>query len=83
MGGENVDERKADSLTVTLKIDVEQLPALQGSIAFLADVCSTYGLDDKGAVSERCAEHKHYGEALPYILYIAAAIGAAVLDTHI
>lgn len=75
-----MDERKADSLTVTLDIDAEQLPALQGALAFLADVCNTYGIDGSGAVKEDSAEHRHYGEALGYILYIAAAIGEAALD---
>ena len=75
-----MDERKADSLTVTLDIDAEQLPALQGALAFLADMCSTYGLARDGTVRENTPQHRHYGEALSYVLYLAAAIGEAALD---
>lgn len=78
-----MDERKADSLTVTLDIDLEQLPALQGALAYMADICRTYGIDGDGAVRAEDAQHRHYGEALGYIQYIAAEIGAAVLDAHI
>lgn len=75
-----MDERKADSLTVTLNIDAEQLPALQGALAFLADICSTYGLVRDGSVREDCEQNKHYGEALGYILFLASQIGEAALD---
>ena len=78
-----MDERKADSLTVTLNIDLEQLPALQGALAYMADMCRTYGIGWGGEVREENAQNRHYGEALSYILYIAAEVGAAVLDAHI
>lgn len=83
MGGDNVENRKADSLTVTFDIDLEQLPALQGALAFMADICSSYGIGRDGETRKDSAESRHYGEALGYILYIAAEIGAAVLDAHI
>ena len=83
MGGDNMDQRKADCLTVTLSIDLEQLPALQGALAFMADICSTYGIGENGEAREDSAQNRHYSEALGYILYIAAEIGAAVLDAHI
>ena len=78
-----MDQRKADCLTVTLNIDLEQLPALQGALAFMADICSTYGIGENGEASEDNAQYRHYSEALGYILYIAAEIGEAVLDAHI
>ena len=78
-----MDQRKADCLTVTLNIDLEQLPALQGALAFMADICSTYGIGENGEAREDNAQDRHYSEALGYILYIAAEIGAAVLDAHI
>lgn len=78
-----MDQRKADCLTVTLSIDLEQLPALQGALAFMADICSTYGIGENGEAREDNAQNRHYSEALGYILYIAAEIGAAVLDAHI
>ncbi len=78
-----MDQRKADCLTVTLNIDLEQLPALQGALAFMADICSTYGIGENGEAREDNAQDRHYSEALGYILYIAAEIGEAVLDAHI
>ena len=78
-----MDQRKADCLTVTLNIDLEQLPALQGAPAFMADICSTYGIGENGEAREDNAQDRHYSEALGYILYIAAEIGEAVLDAHI
>ncbi len=78
-----MDQRKADCLTVTLNIDLEQLPALQGALAFMADICSTYGIGENGEAREDNAQDGHYSEALGYILYIAAEIGEAVLDAHI
>ena len=78
-----MDQMKKDSLTVTLNIDLEQLPALQGALAYMADICSTYGIGENGEAREDNAQNRHYGEALGYILYIAAEIGAAVLDAHI
>ena len=83
MGGDNMDNRKADSLTVTLSIDLEQLPALQGALAFMADICSTYGIGENGEAREDNAQNRHYSEALGYILYIAAEIGEAVLASRI
>lgn len=78
-----MDQMKKDSLTVTLNIDLEQLPALQGALAYMADICSTYGIGENGEAREDSEQNRHYSEALGYILYIAAEIGAAVLDAHI
>ena len=78
-----MDEQKVDTLKVTLDLDVEELPALQGALAYMADICKTYGLGYGGEIRKEDDQNRHYGEALSYILYIAAEIGAAVLDAHI
>ena len=68
-------------LRVTLDIDPERLAALQAALAFLTDICVTYGIDNNGAVQTDNPLHKHYGEALQYVTYLSAAIGEAVLDS--
>ena len=72
-------DRTQGGVRVTLDIDPEQLPALQGALAFLADVCATYGIDSSGAVKLENPQAQLYGEALGYVTYIAARIGEAIL----
>lgn len=63
-----------DRISVTLNLDTEQIPALQSSLAFLADMCYTYG-DDRAE-----GYKKHYADALGYVLQISSVIGEAILD---
>lgn len=66
---------QANTITVKFEIDTERLPALQGALAFLADVCFTYGSENDGS-----STHKHFADALGYVTFLAAQIGEAALD---
>lgn len=74
-----MEDPKVGCLVVQLEIDPEQLDALQGALAFLADVCVTYGVDNNGAVRNDHPQNRLYGEALGYVTFIAARIGEACL----
>lgn len=74
-----MEDPKAGLIVVPLEIDPEQLAALQGALAFLADVCFTYGIDRSGAIKNDHPQNRCYGEALGYVTYIAAQIGEACL----
>lgn len=69
-----MNQNNTDTITVQLNIDAEQLPYIQASLAFLADVCQTYGDGEDSPI------HKCYREALGAVLFVSSAIGEAVLN---
>ena len=69
-----------DYVEVKLQLDEEQIPSFLGALAFLADECITHGVTNTGETREDTDESRHFGLALGYIVYLAAEIGAAVMD---